>query len=91
MIEIDLPDMIHYIQHETNKKTVGFIGHSQANFMMLALLSIKPEFSEVVKPFISLSPVFYMQNSETLLRHFSPIHYVLRYLIKPTYKVRKPN
>ncbi|KAI7697656.1 hypothetical protein SSS_00590, partial [Sarcoptes scabiei] len=73
MVEIDLPTMIDYIRTQTNRSTISYIGHSQGNFIMLALLSEQPHYSERIEPFIALSPVFYMANVVTPLRFYIPL------------------
>ncbi|KAI7697650.1 Lipase 3, partial [Sarcoptes scabiei] len=78
MVEIDLPTMIDYIRTQTNRSTISYIGHSQGNFIMLALLSEQPHYSERIEPFIALSPVFYMANVVTPLRFYIPLIEVLR-------------
>lgn len=59
MVKYDLPAEIDYILEQTNQSSIGFIGHSQGNLMMFALLSINDDYTEKIQPFISLSPVFY--------------------------------
>ena len=56
-IEYDCPAFIEYIRKTTHSPTVGYVGHSQGCLIMFALLSIKPIYNQVVKPFIALSPV----------------------------------
>lgn len=67
MIVKDLPAQIEYIKKATSRQTIAYIGHSQGNFMMLGLLSLHPEYSNVIKPFIALSPVSFFTKSESVL------------------------
>lgn len=55
----DLPALIDYVKWTTGKASIGYIGHSQGNIMMFALLATQPEISVSIKPFIALSPIFY--------------------------------
>lgn len=70
MIVNDLPAQIEYIKKATKKKTISYIGHSQGNYMMLALLSLRPEYSNTIKPFIALSPVSFFTKFEAPLVYF---------------------
>ena len=57
MIEFDVPATIAYVQAIANTSTVGWIGHSQGTMIMFGLLSERPEYADVIKPFIALAPV----------------------------------
>lgn len=57
MIDYDVPGTIAYVRAITNSSTVGWIGHSQGTLIMFGLLSERPEYADVVKPFIALAPV----------------------------------
>ena len=57
MIEIDLPQVIDYILQETERKTIGYVGHSQGTLVMFGLLASQEKYNEIVKPFIGLAPV----------------------------------
>lgn len=59
MIRYDLPAEIDYVKWRTNHSTISYVGHSQGNLMMLALMTINDHYSKVIKPFVALSPVFY--------------------------------
>lgn len=69
MISIDLPTTIDYIRELTNKTNVGYIGHSQGALKMFLLLSLNDHYSTIVKPFIALSPVLYVNDFRTPTRH----------------------
>ena len=59
MIRHDLPALIDYVKGQSKKESTAYVGHSQGNIMMLGLLATKPHYSQFVKPYIALSPVFY--------------------------------
>lgn len=59
MTREDLPALIEYVKEQTQKPSIGYIGHSQGNIMMFGLLAIQPKYSDSIRPFIALSPVFY--------------------------------
>jgi len=67
MVDEDLPTVIEYIRTVTQKPTISYIGHSQGNFMMLSLLATQPHYSDVIKPFIALSPVVYTSQFKAIL------------------------
>ncbi|XP_054155983.1 lipase member M-like [Oppia nitens] len=80
MIEYDLPAMIEYIKKQTKKDQIGYIGHSQGNYMMFSLLATQPHYTNTIKPFIAISPVSYLGNSTSPL--YKIIHYVYSLLRK---------
>ena len=74
LIEHDLPALIDYVKNATGKPSLGYIGHSQGSYMMFNLLSIKPEYSKLVKPFIAISPVSYFTRFESYITYLEPFH-----------------
>ncbi|OTF73469.1 hypothetical protein BLA29_000297 [Euroglyphus maynei] len=61
--------------------TLGFVLANRGydgNFIMLALLSTRPEYSQKIRPYIALSPVFYTDKIKTPLRFYGPLKEVLR-------------
>ena len=69
MIHIDLPLMIDYILATTKSDTLTYIGYSQGNILMFALMSENDHYQQLVKPFISLSPSWFL-NARTYLINF---------------------
>ncbi|CAG2165664.1 unnamed protein product [Oppiella nova] len=78
MIDYDLPAMISYIQKETQKEQLSYIGHSQGTIMMFGLLASQPHYSNIIKPFIAMSPVPFMGNSTSPLVQYGS--YILSFL-----------
>lgn len=70
-IEFDLPDTIEFILKKTNKTKLGYVGHSQGTVMMLGLLSDRPEYADIVEPFVALAPVAYVDNCLSPVKYFS--------------------
>ena len=70
MIHIDLPLMIDYILAATKSDTLAYIGYSQGNILMFALMSENDHYQQLVKPFISLSPSWFLNNARTYLINF---------------------
>lgn len=60
----DLPAVIDYIQLITMRKNIAFIGHSQGTTAMFFLMSRRKKYNKIIRPFICLSPVFYLGNSQ---------------------------
>ena len=65
-------------------ETIGWIGHSLGTITMFCLLSSKPEYSNVIQPFIALAPNPYLMHSKSylpslirFLDYFKPLTYVI--------------
>lgn len=80
MIQYDLPAMIDHIVYQTNQP-LAYIGHSQGNFLMFSLLAsdTSGKYSNLIQPFIALSPVVFTRNMQTPTRHFQVFTSQLRY------------
>ncbi|KAH9426304.1 Alpha/beta-hydrolase lipase region [Dermatophagoides pteronyssinus] len=79
MILYDLPAEIDYILEKTQRKSLSYIGHSQGNLMMFGLMSLSDYYSERIRPFIALSPVFYHDGGiRSALTRFIPFIDYLR-------------
>ncbi|KAL1139606.1 hypothetical protein AAG570_006588 [Ranatra chinensis] len=63
----DLPAEINYILGKTNQSKLYYIGHSMGTTMMYVLLSVKPEYNNKIRLFVSLSPVAYMSHMRSTL------------------------
>lgn len=70
-IKYDLPDTIETVQKITGKEKVGYVGHSQGTLMMFGLLSERPEYADIVEPFVALAPVAYVDNSISPVKYFA--------------------
>lgn len=62
-IAFDIPDTIAFVQNLTGHHKVGYVGHSQGTSLMFGLLSEKPEYANIVEPFVALAPVAYVDNT----------------------------
>lgn len=65
-------------------ETIGWIGHSLGTITLFCLLSSKPEYSNVIQPFIALAPNPYLMHSKSylpsvikFLNYFKPLTYVI--------------
>ncbi|KAG9510356.1 Gastric triacylglycerol lipase [Fragariocoptes setiger] len=70
-IEFDLPGVIEYVQKVTGKHKVGYVGHSQGTVMGFGLLSSKPEYADVIEPFVALAPVAYVHHTISPVKYFA--------------------
>lgn len=78
MIDEDIPAIVNHIKEITKRDSIAYIGHSQGSFMMLGLLSKNHTYSDVIKPFIAVSPVFYSHKVLTPVRHMYPFRNLMR-------------
>ncbi|XP_046918119.2 gastric triacylglycerol lipase-like [Dermatophagoides farinae] len=74
----DLPATIEYIRNATGRKTLAYVGYSQGTAIMFALLSLRPEYADIVQPFIALAPITFVKNIQSPMRYFSPMEPLLR-------------
>ncbi|CAG2119232.1 unnamed protein product, partial [Medioppia subpectinata] len=58
----DITSAIEHVIRVTNSETIGYIGYSLGTTMMYQLLSSKPNYSNIIKPFISLGPFVYISH-----------------------------
>lgn len=68
LAKYDLPAVIDLVRNKTGHKTVGYIGHSQGCAIMLALLSSRPEYADIVQPAILWSPAAYVAHMKSLIK-----------------------
>lgn len=65
---IDIPTCVDYIRRKTGSEKVAYIGHSQATFSVFGLLSMKPQYADVIEPVFALAPVAYFDNITSITR-----------------------
>lgn len=70
-IKFDLPDTIEFVQKLTKHQKLAYVGHSQGTAMMFGLLSDRPEYADVVEPFVALAPVAYVDHSLSPVKYFA--------------------
>jgi lysosomal acid lipase/cholesteryl ester hydrolase len=66
-IEADLPTVIQYILKKTNSKTLSYVGFSQGTLIMFGLLSSRPAYNQIIKPFIALAPVTAIRSVNVIM------------------------
>lgn len=82
MVAYDCPAVINHVLKETKQETLGWVGHSQGTLMMFGLLASKPEYSNIVKPFIALAPVARIDHIKSPIRLLSKIKPIVDYFKK---------
>lgn len=70
-IDYDLPAVIEMVQNLTGHHKVGYVGHSQGTLMMFGLLSTRPEYADIVEPFVALAPVAYCHHTKSPAKYFA--------------------
>ncbi|XP_069962874.1 lipase 3 isoform X2 [Bactrocera oleae] len=58
----DLPNIVDYILHETDEKSLHYVGYSQGGLVALVLLMTRPEYAEKFKSLQFTAPTVYMRN-----------------------------
>ncbi|CAG2108252.1 unnamed protein product [Medioppia subpectinata] len=69
----DLTANIKYILDTTKSKTLGYIGFSLGNTIMFQLLASQPQYSLIIKPFISLASFVYLENIRSPLLRLTDV------------------
>lgn len=72
-IDFDLPATINFVREDSGQKKISYVGWSQGATTMFGLMSVYPEYADIIEPFIALSPVTYMYHTKTPLRALLPI------------------
>lgn len=74
MAQYDLPALIDYVLHMTQKEDLLYIGHSQGTTQFWIFNEIHPEYKEKVKAMFALAPIAFMGHSDStvlqLISHF---------------------
>lgn len=63
MGKFDLPASIDYILSETSHSKVRYIGHSEGTTMLLALLSLRPEYNQKISIANLMAPIAFENNA----------------------------
>lgn len=78
----DLPAMIDYALHVTNRDSLYYVGYSQGTTSFYVMNSLKPEYNKKIKMMFALAPVAFMANVRSpLIKMFSPASESLAYLL----------
>lgn len=64
----DLPAIIDYILIKTNQTAAHYVGHSQGTTVIMAMLSILPQYNRKLKTLHLMAPSVYFKNVMPLLK-----------------------
>jgi pimeloyl-ACP methyl ester carboxylesterase len=73
----DLPAKIDYILRKTKRKSLSYIGHSQAGTSLLIMLSMRPEYNRKLRDVHLLAPGAFLAHSPT-----SPFWIICRLVVR---------
>lgn len=87
LVRYDLPAIISYVQKQSGKTKIAYVGHSQGTATMFALLASQPDlYTDVIEPFIALAPVAYLQHTSSPVRHLIHLRPITKYFTAPVPK-----
>lgn len=69
---IDLPSVVDYICNKTGQPTLGYVGFSQGTTASLSLLSLRPEYSRILRPVALMAPVAFVSNVKSPIKYLAP-------------------
>lgn len=72
-IDYDLPAVIKFVQEKSGQSKIPYVGFSQGTTIMFGLLADRPEYADIIEPFIALSPIAYLSNTKSQARLFLPL------------------
>ncbi|CAD5227127.1 unnamed protein product [Bursaphelenchus xylophilus] len=78
----DLPAMFDKITEVTGQEQIYYVGHSQANLILFAHLSVHPEFANRIRRHFALAPVYTVKHIKGLLQ-------VMARTVYPNFKLAK--
>ncbi|XP_075973506.1 lipase 3-like [Anticarsia gemmatalis] len=70
----DVPEIIQYILKTKGEGTkITYIGHSMGTTILFAMLSMKPEYNNILTAGFALAPVVYLSDMKSPLKSLAPI------------------
>lgn len=70
----DVPAIIDYIMNvKADDQKITYIGHSMGTTILFAMLSLRPEYNNILKAGFALAPVVFMDDMKSSLKSFAPI------------------
>ncbi|KAI8435541.1 hypothetical protein MSG28_003837 [Choristoneura fumiferana] len=70
----DVPAVIDYIMNvKADGNKITYIGHSMGTTILFAMLTLRPEYNNILKAGFALAPVVYMADMKSSLKSFAPI------------------
>ncbi|KAJ8730393.1 hypothetical protein PYW07_017431 [Mythimna separata] len=77
----DVPAVIDYILETKGLNTkITYIGHSMGTTILFAMLTLKPEYNNILSAGFALAPVVYLSDMKSPLKSMAPIASNLAYL-----------
>lgn len=77
----DVPAVIDYILKTKGTDTkITYIGHSMGTTILFAMLTMKPEYNDILSAGFALAPVVYLSDMKSPLKSMAPIASNLAYL-----------
>ncbi|KAI2797220.1 hypothetical protein RDWZM_010154 [Blomia tropicalis] len=74
----DLSSTIDYVRKHTKRESIGFIGFSQGNLLMFALLAERPEYGRMIRPMIAWAPAAFFGHMDSPIRYAVPLLTIFR-------------
>lgn len=70
----DVPEIIDYILRTKGTDTkITYIGHSMGTTILFAMLTLRPEYNNILNAGFALAPVVFMSDIKSPLKSFAPI------------------
>ncbi|KAJ8727854.1 hypothetical protein PYW08_016239 [Mythimna loreyi] len=77
----DVPAVIDYILKIKGKDTkITYIGHSMGTTILFAMLSLRPEYNDILSAGFALAPVVFLSDMKSPLKSMAPIASNLAYI-----------
>lgn len=64
----DLPATIDYVLRKTNNTALHYVGHSQGTTVVMAMLSMLPQYNKKLKTVHLMASAIYLSNAAILLK-----------------------
>lgn len=72
-IDYDMPAIIKFVQETTGYPKIAFVGWSQGSTMMFGLLADRPEYADIIEPFVAFAPIAYIYHTNTPVKALLPL------------------
>ncbi|XP_023938982.1 lipase 3 [Bicyclus anynana] len=70
----DLPAVIdHVVEHTGDGVKITYIGHSMGTTMLFAMLSLRPEYNDILSAGFALAPVTFLTDVQSPIKSLAPI------------------
>lgn len=69
----DVPAIINYIISSKGNASISYIGHSMGTTILFTMLSIRPEYNDILTSAIALAPEVFTSNMKSPLKSLAPL------------------